>query len=50
MTYIMTEYFIDQEKYFYFIMLHEHIALSIGVFEYDCNNVDNVFSISLWNV
>lgn len=29
---IMTEYFIDQEKYFYFIFLHTFIALGIGAF------------------
>jgi len=27
---IMTEYFIDQEKYFYFILLHNIASLCIG--------------------
>ncbi|XP_039311554.1 uncharacterized protein LOC105198350 [Solenopsis invicta] len=29
---IMTEYFIDQEKYFYLIVLHVHTAIWIGAF------------------
>jgi len=28
---IITEYFIDQEKYFYFIILHLTVAISIGI-------------------
>jgi len=28
---IITEYFIDQEKYFYFIILHLTIAILIGI-------------------
>jgi len=27
---IMMEYFIDQEKYFYFILLHLYVAILIG--------------------
>ncbi|RLU26023.1 ObirOr5-9E43 [Ooceraea biroi] len=30
-TYIMTEYFVDQEKHFYFILLHLYSALFIAV-------------------
>lgn len=29
---IVTEYFVDQEKYFYLIALHMNISLAIGAF------------------
>jgi len=30
MQLVLTEYFIDQEKYFYLILLHTNIAFTIG--------------------
>ncbi|XP_070151867.1 odorant receptor 30a-like isoform X3 [Polyergus mexicanus] len=30
-SYIETEYFIDKEKYFYLIALHQHVAICIGI-------------------
>jgi len=30
MIQVMREYFVDQEKYFYFILLHLDAAMSIG--------------------
>lgn len=31
-TFVVTEYFVDQDKYFYLILLHMNIAICTGAF------------------